>query len=217
MIRRGMLPAVLVLAVGLSAGVAGAGDLVKSPRPKARPLPAQAALPEAAAPAPLPEAVAPAPAALPPKPAKPARDPHKGPVTSMPLPRFVTLKTNEGNARRGPGLSHRIDWVFTRAGMPLRLTAEFENWRRVEDADGLGGWVHYSLLSGVRSVLVAQDMAEFHGRPDARSEVAFQAELGVIGRLLECGPQWCRVSVAGEKGWVQRGALWGVEPGEIIE
>lgn len=218
--------ALLMAAAGVGPALArdagAAAELASSPRPKARPEPPAAALPEAALPAPPPPAAEPAPpppanSAKPAKPAKPPRDPHKGSVTNMPLPRFVTLKTNEGNARRGPGLSHRIDWVFTRAGMPLRLTAEFENWRRVEDADGLGGWVHYSLLSGVRSVLVAQDMAEFHSRADARSDVAFQAELGVIGRLLECGPAWCRVSIAGEKGWVARSALWGVEPGEIIE
>jgi SH3-like domain-containing protein len=68
------------------------------------------------------------------------RDPNRGSVTSLPLPRYVSLKTNEGNARRGPGLTHRIDWVFTRAGMPLRITAEFEHWRRVEDSEGVGGW-----------------------------------------------------------------------------
>lgn len=94
------------------------------------------------------------------------RDPHVGPVTHLPLPRYVSLKTNEGNARRGPGLTHRIDWVFTRAGMPLRITAEFEHWRRVEDQDGAGGWVHYSLLSGVRTVVVTTDMAEFRDTPD---------------------------------------------------
>ena len=53
-----------------------------------------------------------------------------------------------------PGLTHRVDWVFTRAGMPLKITAEYENWRRVEDFEGAGGWVHYSLLSGVRTVMV---------------------------------------------------------------
>jgi SH3-like domain-containing protein len=68
--------------------------------------------------------------------------PDVGCVTNLPLPRFVSLKGNEGNARRGPGLTHRIDWVFTRSGMPLRITAEFENWRRVEDFEGAGGWVH---------------------------------------------------------------------------
>ncbi len=145
------------------------------------------------------------------------RDPNFGSVTNLPLPRYVSLKTNEGNARRGPGLTHRIDWVFTRAGMPLRITAEFDKWRRVEDADGVGGWVHYALLSGVRTALVTQDMAEFRTLPDADASVGFQAELGVVGRILECEADWCRMSVDGQRGWVRQAALWGVLEGEIIE
>ena len=145
------------------------------------------------------------------------RDPAKGAVTNLPLPRFVTLKSGDGNARRGPGLTHRIDWVFVKSGMPLLLTAEYENWRRVEDAEGLGGWVHYSLLSGTRSVLVSQDMAEFRNTAEASSEVLFQAERGVLGRLLECSLDWCRVNTNGEKGWILKTALWGVNPDEILE
>jgi SH3-like domain-containing protein len=143
-------------------------------------------------------------------------DPNIGSVTHLPLPRFVTLKGNEGNARRGPGLTHRIDWVFTREGMPLKVTAEYEHWRRVEDVDGAGGWVHYSLLSGVRSILIAQDMAQAYSQPDTQSDVLYQSELGVIGRLIECQPDWCRISVEGEKGWVQKSALWGVTATETL-
>jgi SH3-like domain-containing protein len=151
------------------------------------------------------------------KPPEKQCQPDVGCVTNLPLPRFVSLKGSEGNARRGPGLTHRIDWVFTRSGMPLRITAEYENWRRVEDAEGAGGWVHYSLLSGVRSVLVTLDMAELRDAPDDASPVVAQAELGVVGRLLECDPDWCRVSFDGMRGWVPKTALWGVKADEIIE
>lgn len=151
------------------------------------------------------------------KPADKPRDPTKGSETNLPIPRYVTLKGSEGNARRGPGLTHRIDWVFTRPGMPLRVTAEYEHWRRVEDSEGMGGWVNYSLLSGVRSVLVTQDLAEFRDSPDPAAEVVFQAELGVIGRLLACTQDWCRISTDGEKGWVQKTAVWGVDPDEILQ
>lgn len=143
--------------------------------------------------------------------------PGRGPVTNLPLPRYVSLKGGVGNARRGPGVTHRIDWVFTHAGMPLRVTAEHENWRRVEDAEGMGGWVHYILLSGVRTALVTAELAEFHSGPDAGSDVVFKAEAGVIGRILECEPNWCRLSVQGDKGWLPKQSLWGVDPGEIIE
>jgi SH3-like domain-containing protein len=146
-----------------------------------------------------------------------ACEPGFGCVTNLPLPRFVSLKGDEGNARRGPGLTHRIDWVFTRPGMPLRITAEHDNWRRVEDQDGAGGWVHYSLLSGVRSVIVTLDMAELRDDPDTAARVEAQAEMGVIARVQECSLDWCRISVGGERGWVLKSALWGVEPGETVD
>lgn len=143
--------------------------------------------------------------------------PGRGQVTNLPLPRYVTLKTGEGNARRGPGLSHRIDWVFKRAGMPLKVTAEYENWRRVEDQEGFGGWVHYSLLSGVRSVVIVAELADFRAAPDPQAEVVARAERGVVARVQQCAPDWCRISAEGEKGWVIKAALWGVDPGEIID
>lgn len=151
------------------------------------------------------------------KPPEKQCQPDVGCVTNLPLPRFVSLKGSEGNARRGPGLTHRIDWVFTRAGMPLKITAEYENWRRVEDSEGAGGWVHYSLLSGVRTVLVTLDMAELHDDPSDEADVVAQAEMGVVGRILECRPDWCRVSLDGTRGWVRTNAVWGVKDGEIVE
>lgn len=151
------------------------------------------------------------------KPRLPQRDPTRGSVTNLPLPRYVSLKGNEGNARRGPGLTHRIDWVFTRSGMPLKITGEYEHWRRVEDADGAGGWVHYSLLSGVRSAIVAADLADFRSSPRDDAAVGFQAERNVVGWILECEAAWCRLSIDGEKGWVRKSALWGVDAAEVIE
>ncbi|WP_304617554.1 SH3 domain-containing protein [Paracoccus sp. (in: a-proteobacteria)] len=139
---------------------------------------------------------------------------QRGPVTNLPLPRYVSLKGNEGNARRGPSLSHRIDWVFRHAGMPLRVTAEFGHWRRVEDSDGAGGWVHYALLSGVRTVLVTEDMLELRTRPNSNADVVARAEARAILRLGECNPEWCRVSGGGQRGWVPKAAIWGVDPGE---
>ena len=139
----------------------------------------------------------------------------RGAVTNLPLPRFVSLKGSEGNARRGPSLSHRIDWVFTHAGMPLKITAEFGHWRRVEDRDGAGGWVHYSLLSGVRSVIIEEDMAELRARPDPRAQVVARAESGALAKLEDCTRDWCEVTAEDADGWLPKTALWGVFPEEI--
>jgi SH3-like domain-containing protein len=140
---------------------------------------------------------------------------QRGAVTNLPLPRYVSLKGSEGNARRGPSLSHRIDWVFRHAGMPLRVVAEFGHWRRVEDKDGAGGWVHYALLSGVRTALVTEDMLPLRTRPHIDADIVARAELGAILRLNECEPEWCRVSGGGQRGWVPKTTIWGVDANEL--
>ena len=84
-------------------------------------------------------------------PAPAAADPARGPVTNLPLPRFVSMRAESANARRGPSLDQRVDWEFVRRGLPLEITAEYGQWRRVRDADGAGGWVHHALLSGRRA------------------------------------------------------------------
>ncbi len=139
----------------------------------------------------------------------------RGPVTNLPMPRYVSLKASESNVRRGPSLTHRIDWVFTRRNMPLRITAEHGHWRRVEDKEGFGGWVHYSLISGNRTVIVEHDMLALHARPDPETQVVAALEAGVVADLGKCGPEWCRLTSGGYRGWARKAALWGVKPDEL--
>ncbi len=140
-----------------------------------------------------------------------------GPVTGYPIPRYVTMRADEGNARRGPSRSHRIDWVFTRSDMPMMVVAEYGHWRRVVDRDGAGGWMHYALLSGARSAIVEVDMLPLYARPDTTSTIRAYAEIGVTGGLDECIPGWCLMETGGFSGWVEASALWGVDPGETFD
>jgi SH3-like domain-containing protein len=139
----------------------------------------------------------------------------RGKVTNLPIPRYVSLKASEGNVRRGPSLSHRIDWVFTRRDMPLEVTDEYGHWRRVRDRDGQGGWIHHSLLSGVRTVIVEEDMAALRLKPAPDAPVTARAEAGVVAALGPCQRDWCRVGASGYRGWIPKRAVWGVGPDEI--
>ncbi len=138
----------------------------------------------------------------------------RGAVTNLPIPRFVSLKAAEANVRRGPSLTHRIDWVFKRRDMPLEITDEFGNWRRVRDRDGVGGWMHYSLISGERTVIVEEDMAALRLKPDPEAQINARAEAGVIAHLDECMGAWCRIDADGYSGWVEKTSIWGVAPDE---
>ncbi len=142
---------------------------------------------------------------------------ERGPVTNLPMPRFVSLKANEANVRRGPSLSHRIDWVFLRRDMPLRVVGEYGHWRRVVDREGLGGWVHYSLLSGNRTVIIDRDLLVLRNQPVRDATEVAMLELGVIADLGECSIDWCRLRAGGYRGWAPKAALFGVEADELRE
>lgn len=141
--------------------------------------------------------------------------PAIGPETNLPLPRFVSLRASEANVRRGPSLSHRIDWVFKRPNMPLQVIGEYGHWRRVIDRDGQGGWVHYRMLSGARTVLINGETIPLRARPEASALENAMLEDGVVARLGDCNPEWCQLTAGGYRGWVPKTQLWGVADAEI--
>jgi SH3-like domain-containing protein len=151
-----------------------------------------------------------APAAVP----RPARPPAatRTPLgaSGLPLPRYASLAASEVNVRTGPSTDHPIRWVYTRNGLPVRIVEEFDVWRRIEDPDGETGWAHSSLLSIRRTAMIrGQGVQELHRSPDPGTRVVLRAEPGVIGDLMECQADWCRLDVEGQRGWIARGALWG--------
>ena len=143
-------------------------------------------------------------------------EPHLGAETKLPVPRYVSLRAGKVNLRRGPGLDYRIDWVFQRAGLPVRIIDEYGHWRRISDSDDATGWVYHALLTSRRSALVTEPELTFRAAPDDHAAPTAYAEQGVIARLLECAPDWCRLSADGAEGWVRKSAIWGVDPGEVF-
>ena len=143
----------------------------------------------------------------------------KGP-SGLPIPRFVSLKTDTVNVRRGPSSEHEITWVFKRKGLPVEIIAEFEHWRRIRDSEGDEGWVYMSMLGGNRTAIVApwKKEHEIAMRRSAKASAKPVAMLksGVVGEVSACTGDWCEMSVEGYDGWVEQTQLFGVYPGEEI-
>lgn len=155
--------------------------------------------------------------AVPVGPAAAGESAARGPVTNLPLPRFVSMRAETANARRGPSLAQRVDWTFVHRGQPLEVTAEYGHWRRVRDVEGAGGWVHHSLLTGARTVLIRSEGAiALRAGPREGTAIRAMAESGVVARLDTCDPEWCRVVAGGVTGWLPRGVLWGVGSDETF-
>ena len=141
--------------------------------------------------------------------------------SGLPLPRFVSLKTDRVNVRRGPSIDHDVSWVFTRKELPVEIIAEFDNWRRVRDSDGEEGWVYQSLLTGRRTIVVApwrkNNNVPMLDEPTKSSDKVALVAGGVVGQVQSCDGSWCYVKVASYKGYIEQSMLWGVYPGEQVE
>ena len=125
------------------------------------------------------------------------------------------------NVRRGPGQDYDVVFTYVRAGLPVEITDEFDNWRKIRNSDGSEGWVFHSLLSGKRTALVApwETEGQFaaHSRADEAAAIVAYLQPRVVADVEECTGAWCLVSGTGFKGWIEQEQLWGVYPDEEFE
>jgi SH3-like domain-containing protein len=145
-----------------------------------------------------------------------------GAASGLPVPRFVSLKADKVNLRAGPTREHDVTWVFTRIGLPVEITAESENWRRIRDSEGTEGWVYHSLLSSRRTALVApwsknKESSPLYESASSGARVAAQLQAGVLASVKSCDKKWCRIFGDGFDGYIEQERLWGVYPNEAVE
>lgn len=143
--------------------------------------------------------------------------------SGLPLPRFVSLKSSKVNLRIGPGLNYPVEWLYMKAGVPMEIIQEYDNWRRVRDAEGAEGWINQSLLSGRRTAIAAPWQREkdsellLRDGPDTTSRIVARLEPGTIGTIRSCNGQWCEMEFSGHKGWLSQTQIWGAYPGETYK
>jgi SH3-like domain-containing protein len=141
--------------------------------------------------------------------------------TGLPLPRFVSLKSERVNVRRGPSNEHGVVWVFTQKSLPVEIIAEFDHWRRIRDSEGAEGWVYHSLLTGRRTVIAApwssSKTMQLRADASASAELVARIGSGALGDLKSCDGKWCLAAFSGYEGYVSQETLFGVYPGEVYE
>lgn len=145
----------------------------------------------------------------------------KGRETSLPIPRFVSLKTDRARMRIGPAFEYAVKWLYHARGLPLEITEEYGNWRQVRDCDGVSGWMHQSLLSSDRTAVVGPwlaNMVSLREQPAANGFIKAKLEQRVRVRILSCSLSWCDVAVESDHltGFVKKSALWGIYPKEVF-
>jgi len=137
--------------------------------------------------------------------------------SGYPVPRYVSLAKDTVNVRTGPDGKYPIVWVFKRAGLPVKVIAEYEDWRKIVDSEGASGWIWGPLLSSRRTGLIITEQQTLLTRPNNGGTVAVIAEAGVVGKIRRCEEGWCELNVNGFKGWLKQGGFWGTLEGEILD
>jgi len=132
------------------------------------------------------------------------------------VPRFMSVKQSPANVRRGPSSEHEILWVYRHPRLPVEVIAEHQDWRRIRDWEGDEGWVYQALLTSRRSVIVVGQPATLRSGPELTAPAVAIAEPGVVADLVACAGGWCEIDADGHDGWVDRAAIWGVYPDEVV-
>ena len=136
--------------------------------------------------------------------------------SGLPVPRFVSLKSDVVNMRVGPGHEYPLQWIYLRKNLPLKVISEFDVWRKVVDHEGETGWVHNQLVSLKRYAVITSSNAKLRADPNEQGNVTATAEAGVLMEIQYCEGQWCRLGTENAKGWVERRQFWGVLPNEEL-
>lgn len=124
-------------------------------------------------------------------------------------PYWASISANEARMRVGPSEDYPANWVYRRRDLPVRVVQVHGNWRKVEDPAGTQGWMHVRLLSDTATGIVNLPGGEMFAKPDEGSSLIYHVEAGVVGRLSDCAKGWCVMDVAGQRGYIRAGSLWG--------
>lgn len=129
-----------------------------------------------------------------------------------PVPRFVSLRSNDVKMRVGPGREYPVKWVLKRTGLPMKIIAEYDTWRQVECHDGTSGWIHQSLLTGRRTLMVINQNCRLLSSADrdAFDIAKLLPRTLVTFKLQDCKSERCYINIQGTGGWVRKSQVWGL-------
>lgn len=145
--------------------------------------------------------------------------PARGSATGLPIPRFVSLRSDEVNVRAGPGFQYPVNWIYQRKDLPVEIIGEFNVWRQILAPDGGTGWVHEATIRAQRDFYVTATKAAMRASPDQDADIVAYLEEGVSGRLIHCtaSSDYCKVEADYHTGYLAREDFWGAFPNEVVK
>ena len=121
---------------------------------------------------------------------------------------FLSLKKNKVNVRYGPSFESPVKFIYKKKNLPIKQIDKKENWRRIVDSKNNSGWIHWSQLKPINSVIPLSDKILFK-KPSNFSKPLAKIKKGKVLLLQKCNNEWCKVKTEKLKGWIKTDNLWG--------
>ena len=122
---------------------------------------------------------------------------------------FLSLKKNKVNVRYGPSFSSPIKFVYKKINLPLKQIDKKENWRRVIDLKNNSGWIHWSQLKPINSVINIENKILFN-KPSIFSKPIAKIDKGRLLIIEKCSDGWCKIKSDKYRGWIKNDYIWGL-------
>ena len=121
---------------------------------------------------------------------------------------FLSLKKNKVNVRYGPSFESPVKFVYKKINLPIKQIDKKENWRRIIDLKNNSGWIHWSQLKPINSIIPLEDKILFKN-PTIFSQPLAKVQKGRVLVIQKCNINWCKVKSQKFKGWVKINNIWG--------
>ena len=131
--------------------------------------------------------------------------------SGLKIPRMISLKNSLTYMRSGPGKEFPVKFEFKKKGYPLKIIAEYNNWRKVTTFNNITGWMHTQLLSSVRTGLVTKTTM-LKIIPSNSGNTLAKLLPNLLIKIKKCQENWCKIEIVKRKifiGWVKKNTIWG--------
>ena len=123
---------------------------------------------------------------------------------------FLSLKKNKVNVRYGPSFDSPIKYVYKKIHLPIKQIDKKENWRRIIDSKNNSGWIHWSQLKKINSIITLEDKILFK-TPSYLSKPLAKIKEGRLLIIKKCNNEWCKIESENFKGWIKKDNVWGLD------
>ena len=122
--------------------------------------------------------------------------------------KFLSLKNDKVNVRYGPGFDFPIKFIYFKKFLPVKIIDTKENFRRIVDHKKNSGWIHWTQLRKVNSLIILEDKIIFK-KNSKFSEPILKIKKGRLVIIKKCLDRWCKIKTDNFEGWLQNSNVWG--------